>query len=345
MNINSIFITIFFLSIYIIFKKFNIFIDEAKYSEHKIIGKENNKPIVLGGIFLIFVVLLLFDRSYLYLKIFSLSVFLIGHLSDRNYLSSPKIRLVIQIIAFAFFVVFENLKINSVNINFLDNLLENKYLNLLFIVFCLSVLVNGTNFIDGLNGLVSGYFLLILVSILYTAKNPLPDHPILFSDLNLIKILATSLIIFFIFNIFGKVYLGDSGSYLVAFLTGYLLIKINLNNNFISPFFVVNMLWYPAFENLFSLIRRLINNSNISHADRLHLHQLIYRYFRSKKIFNPKIINTFSTFIIILFNLPIFIFSTNFYYHTKFLILILVMNLLLYLSLYLLLSKNFKIKK
>ena len=100
MNINYIFITIFFLSIFLLFKKFNILIDEAKYSEHKIIGKENDRPIVLGGIYLIFVTLFFFDENYLLLKLFSLSVFFIGYLSDRNYLSSPKSRLYIQIIIF-----------------------------------------------------------------------------------------------------------------------------------------------------------------------------------------------------------------------------------------------------
>ena len=46
------------------------------------------------------------------------------------------------------------------------------------------------------------------------------------------------------------------------------------------------LLWYPAFENLFSLIRRSFKK-NVSEADKLHLHQLIFRYL-NKKIFNKK---------------------------------------------------------
>ena len=345
MNINYIFITIFFLSIFLLFKKFNILIDEAKYSEHKIIGKENDRPIVLGGIYLIFVTLFFFDENYLLLKLFSLSVFFIGYLSDRNYLSSPKSRLYIQIIIFVLFVYFEKLRINSINIYFIDQLLNIKYINLFFTVFCFSVLVNGTNFIDGLNGLVAGYFLLILLSLLYINQYSITNHPIIIIDLSLVKILFFSLIIFLILNLNGSIYLGDSGSYLISFIIGYLLIKLNNDNNFISPFFVVNMLWYPAFENLFSLLRRLFNKSNISNADKFHLHQIIYRYFRTKKIIHAKLINPLSSCIILVFNFPLFIFSVNFYYHTKFLTLVLAVYILSYITFYTLLSKNFKIKK
>ena len=40
------------------------------------------------------------------------------------------------------------------------------FISFIFTSFCLMVLINGSNFIDGLNGLFLGYFLIIL-AILY----------------------------------------------------------------------------------------------------------------------------------------------------------------------------------
>jgi UDP-N-acetylmuramyl pentapeptide phosphotransferase/UDP-N-acetylglucosamine-1-phosphate transferase len=51
--------------------------------------------------------------------------------------------------------------------------------------------------------------------------------------------------------------MGDSGSYLIAIIIGIYLIKFYELNILISPYYIALLLWYPAFENLFSLVRRL----------------------------------------------------------------------------------------
>ena len=43
-----------------------------------------------------------------------------------------------------------------------DLLLENYLFSLFFTLFCLMILINGTNFMDGLNGLVLAYYLMII---------------------------------------------------------------------------------------------------------------------------------------------------------------------------------------
>ena len=45
-------------------------------------------------------------------------------------------------------------------------LLSNDYFNIFFTVFCLAILLNGSNFLDGLNGLISGYYLMSISSLL-----------------------------------------------------------------------------------------------------------------------------------------------------------------------------------
>ena len=64
------------------------------------------------------------------------------------------------------------------------------------------------------------------------------------------------LLFLFLLNSINFLYLGDGGAYLLGFLSSYYLIKFsNLNIN-ISPYYIILLLWYPAFENLFSIIRK-----------------------------------------------------------------------------------------
>ena len=139
--------------------------------------------------------------------------------------------------------------------------------------------MNGSNFLDGLNGLLSGYYLIVLGSLIYLN---LYSEEINFDHYGLINLIFTIILIFFILNIFGLIYLGDSGSYVISMIIGYILIKESQNNLNISPYYIVLLLWYPAFENLFSLIRKFYKKKNISEADKLHLHQLIFRYLKQK---------------------------------------------------------------
>ncbi len=331
-----------FLFIYFVCRKFNLFIENTSYSDHKTLGISNNSPLIIGGIFLAISISIYLPNNYFLLKIISILILFLGLLSDRNLLPNPKIRLVLQILVLLVFIYFENLSINTFSLDFIDNLLKNNLFNITLTVFCFATLLNGSNFLDGLNGLLSGYYILVLLSLVYIYLN---SNNVEIQDLELVKLLLTILIIFYCFNLFGIAYLGDGGSYLISLLIGFILIKINQDNIFVSSYYVAVMLWYPAFENLFSLIRRVYKKSNISYADKLHLHQLIFRFLKTNNIFNKKIINPITALIILLFNLPSFIIASFLFSHTKSLIFLLIINCIIYLSSYYFLSKNFKFKK
>ena len=343
MNINYIlYLIIFFLFIYFIFKKYKILQEDINYSEHKKLGKTNKAPVLIGGFFIVISLLILLPNNLIFFKVASIFIFLVGILSDKNIISNPQLRLFYQIGAIFFLVYFENLNINRVNINFINYLLNIEYFNYFFTIFCFAVLINGSNFMDGINGLLSGYFILVLVSIFYISNYNINISKEISEIVNVVLVVT---IIFYIFNLFGIVYLGDSGSYLLSLTVGFILIKIHQDTNLISPYYIANMLWYPAFENLFSLLRRFLNKNKVSSADKLHLHQLIFRFLRSKAFIKNDWINTASGFILILLNLPSIYLATYFYFHSIILISVIFYNISLYLLIYYLLSKNFRLKK
>ena len=82
-------------------------------------------------------------------------------------MNSAKIRFLLQIVGILFLVVHFDLIVNDIKVPLINFFLEYKVLSYLFFTFCLLIVTNGTNFIDGLNNLVIGYYLIILSLILF----------------------------------------------------------------------------------------------------------------------------------------------------------------------------------
>ena len=105
------------------------------------------------------------------------------------------------------------------------------------------------------------------------------------------------------------------------------------------------LLWYPCFENLFSIIRKFSLKRSPINADNNHLHQLIFFYLK-KKIINKKInVNNISSFVIIFYNLLIFLFGLTNPSNSQLQIALILLNIIIYLLVYFnLFNFRFKLK-
>ena len=199
MLLDNIFLTIFifFLS-YFFFKKTNLLNENLEYSVHKDIGSTNNSPILIGGIYFFLIIFIFFPNIDYASKFIFFLLTILGIMSDRNFLPNPKIRLIIQLFLISVLIFLQNLTIDDLRYQEVNHLLENRFINFFFTVFCLAVLINGSNFIDGLNGLLTTYFLLILVSIIFMSNI---NEQVIFLDLENIFLffLFTDYFFFFLF--------------------------------------------------------------------------------------------------------------------------------------------------
>ena len=318
-----------------VFKKFNILIDQTNISSHKSFIN-GYKTIPLSGGFVFFLILVFFlPENYQYFTILIFFIFLTGLLSDLDILHSPFFRIIFQIIVIvAYLFLFDNF-VSSIRIDFFDNLLNIFFIKLFFTSFCILVLINGTNFIDGVNTLVVGYFILVVSNVLY-----LTEVHNLNLDILLVSTCLASLMVIYIFNFFGKIYLGDGGAYLISFIIGVILIKFSNDNFLVSPYYVVALLWYPAYENLFSIIRKKILSKSPSTPDNKHLHQLIFLYLDKSFNIDKNFSNTLSGILICLYNLFYFLIIFDNFNHTETLVYSVIFNVLFYNLLYLLLIKK-----
>ena len=310
------------------FVKNKRFLNFSGEIHQKILGKKNIP--LTGGIFLIIFLSFIFFEKNLTMYLFFISIFLIGLFSDTKILSIPSKRLALQTILITLFIYFFDVNIMSTRIIFIDQILENYYFSIFFTSLCLVIVVNGTNFIDGLNSLVLTYYLIIL-ALLYKL-NLLTE--ISFTDFQFI-LLFYLLFVLIIFNFFNKLYLGDSGAYLIGFLFGYLLIEVHNKHQDISPFFIALLLWYPVFENLFSIIRKFNLGKSPVSPDSKHFHQLLFYFLKNKYKLNNFFCNNFSSIIINVYNFVVLLFGSINFYNTQFLIILIMINIVIYTTIYL----------
>lgn len=138
----------------------------------------------------------------------------------------------------------------------------NFYQFLIFIIFwqiLATGLINFTNFMDGIDGLIASLMIVTLTadSIINRRVSSLP--------------LLVSLISFLFWNWDpSKLFMGDIGSTFLGLYLPYSIISSSSLNNAIALFVISSPLWLDAFT---CLIRRFMNNENIFKPHKKHLYQ------------------------------------------------------------------------
>ena len=135
------------------------------------------------------------------------------------------------------------------------------------------LLMNGFNFIDGLNGLGSFNFLSIILSVLYVGH--------FYDDIFIVNlsalIIVFAIVVFFLNFPFGKIFLGDSGSYIYALFSGALIIYLFQRHSQLPTLLAMVILSYPITEMLFSIFRKIFLKYSPMRPDVDHMHHLIFK--------------------------------------------------------------------
>lgn len=270
-----------------------------------------SKPRILGiPFFFLFSFLSLTSSLEIYeftiIISFSLLFSIIGLFDDFGIKIRPQIRFAYQIFMLTIFFIFFHKYFLIEKINFLPILFENKIFLIFFSIFSVLTIVNAFNFIDGCDGLLILYCLLIIV-FFFIVSNSL--------ELNyFLLLIIIYLLISLIFNFpISRSFLGDFGSYNLGIILSLLIIYLSINNSLLlintNEWFFAILLVYPAFEIFFSVIRRLINKKSPFYPDNQHLHSKIFNILNKKY---DHISSNYTTSLIIFLMNACFIFITYF---------------------------------
>jgi UDP-N-acetylmuramyl pentapeptide phosphotransferase/UDP-N-acetylglucosamine-1-phosphate transferase len=153
----------------------------------------------------------------------------------------------------------------------IDWVLQWTVLSVLFTAFAICGITHAINMIDGYNGLAAWSSIWIFLG-LWAISSACGDSEL--ETISLIFVGATAG--FLILNWpWGKVFLGDGGSYFLGASIAYLCVLLVLRNPSVSPFACLVLCSYPIIEALYSIWRRFKMKKSSGNPDRLHLHQLI----------------------------------------------------------------------
>ena len=96
--------------------------------------------------------------------------------------------------------------------------------------------------------------------------------------------IITLIIAFLLFNYpFGKLFLGDGGSYFLGFLSSYLVVDIFSRYPELPAWSAVSILLYPTLEVIFSYFRKILQKHSPFLPDNLHLHLKIFYLISNKR--------------------------------------------------------------
>lgn len=209
------------------------------------------------------------NQSLIHYSVFAgaVAAFLLGFIDDIRPLGA-KFKLLAQIII-ALFAHHAGLQVENIGIPFTDIVLQLGIFSIFITVGWVVALMNLINLIDGLDGLAGGVGLMLMCLLAYLAY----EGGVAFSLI--LSLGMCGAILGFLFHNFppAKVYMGDSGAYLI----GYVIAAISLLNSekgtvlaaLIAPMFALAL---PICDVAFAIIRRGLKGLPLFRPDRGHIH-------------------------------------------------------------------------
>ena len=285
---------------------------------------KNNVPL-FGGILIIYNLIFFFvldyflnlnlsqeivnKREYFTFCIGTIIFFCIGLFDDKYNLSANK-KLFLNFFILLFLTLMDdNLVVKQLKFSFFENPIYLNNFSHLFTILCVLLFLNAINMFDGINLQTATYCIIIFSIFLFKG---------IYISLSIIFICI--LILFLFYNSLNKIFLGDSGTQVLAFVISYVLIKsYNLNQSF-TPEEIFVILSLPGLDMFRLFLLRVFNGKNPFSPDRNHIHHLIGNKFKK-----------FKTFIIIQFFLLI---NIILFYVIENKINVLILTILAYLILY-----------
>jgi UDP-GlcNAc:undecaprenyl-phosphate GlcNAc-1-phosphate transferase len=317
-----------YLNINWLIKIFNIFDKPDKNKTHK-----KNISLIGGTILFVNIFIFLIYSKINFLNYFSynkefisffiiISGFYLVGLYDDKYQLSPSSRIVLMtFILYVSIAINNSLQISKIDFSFFNNKFDLNDLSIFFTIICILIFTYALNMFDGVNLQSITYCILIFCIFYFLSK---------FEIFYLIIIIC--LLFLFILNLKGKIFLGDSGIYILGgFISFVVIAEYNKQNIkfFADDIFILMMI--PGLDFIRVFIERVSKGKNPFLGDKNHLHHLMLNRFGFLKSY----LLIVSLYILIL--LLKFINIGNLY--------IIIFYIIFYNILYLFLKKKFFYKK
>jgi len=306
----SIFINFIIFKYFDILKKFITIYDVPNLSR-----KTHKLPVsVLGGAwillnFLLTILYLSFFNDNLLIKSFFLNLrdkfhflafltlfLLIGIYDDVNDIKYKQKSFIFFILCLFLFYTNEKLIIYTLKIIFIDEQYSfslGKY-SLFFMTFCFMFLLTSINFLDGINLNLGLFYLINILFLFFLTKN------------TIFLYLIIPIIFILYLNYKSKIFLGDSGSYIVSLILMYFFVK-NYNEGLITFDKIFILLLYPTVDFIRVITTRIFTSKNPGVGDRNHFHHILENKYGNLRAILIIVLKNLFLIISSLFISPLFV--------------------------------------
>ena len=202
---------------------------------------------------------------------------MIGLIDDVINLN-PSIKIIL-ITAPSAYLIFNG--INIINLGSYDyiGVLDLGKFQIPFLILATGLLINATNYIDGVDGLAISNVILFICGFEFFAVEQSA-----YSNLSSILIASIIPLYYFNFRKKNKVFLGDSGSLFLGGIISIYVITVLTNDYIISPeydlhkiLFVISILSYPIIDITRIFFLRLSKGKSPFKPDKNHIHHLVLK--------------------------------------------------------------------
>ena len=198
-------------------------------------------------------------------------IYSIGYADDKFDLQ-PFTKIVL--VTICLYLIIENnqgLVINSIKSTILTREIDLYFIGPYFTIFCILCYMNAMNMFDGVNLVSFLHFFLIGLVLLV-------DNKIFIFSL----VLLFSLLVFGYLNLRNFSFLGDSGVYVLAFISGITLIALYKNNN-LNIEEILILIYLPMLDFFRLFFVRIYKGKSPFLPDENHLHHLLMKKLKFKK--------------------------------------------------------------
>lgn len=205
---------------------------------------------------------------YIYCNI----IFFVGFTEDLVKDIKPRYRLLALFLITFLWLINYSESIQNTNIDFVDNIIKFEAFAIILTIICIISTLNATNMMDGANGLLTIFVIIVNVILLFYAS-----HSKDLFLINFLLILIGTLLGFLVFNWpKGRIFLGDGGSYFLGSILSTVLIYMSNEPNNFNMLNALIIMIYPVWELTFTVFRRIYFSSDVTQPDNLHLHTILH---------------------------------------------------------------------
>ncbi len=209
------------------------------------------------------------DLSEFFLFIFTcVFIFFLGILDDKISISPNKKFLLVLLIILPSIFFSDMLIIENVRLSFINQSFHLGSFSFFWTLLCFLLFINAFNMFDGINLQVSIYSKILCLGLVLLGGYE-----------NIIISLLFALFTFSFLNYRSQSFLGDGGTYLLAYIFSYCYIKLYNSNLDIFSDQIVLIMFLPGIELMRLFCIRIVKKKNPFSADRNHLHHYLSKKF------------------------------------------------------------------